>query len=307
MQSLSPIFCRITKVDEERREVTGRATQEAVDRDGEIMDYATTKPEFMKWSAEVSADTGGKSLGNVRSMHGNVAAGKLTNIDFNDVEKAIDVTAKIVDPVEWDKVLEGVHTGFSIGGRYARKWSEPLAGKMVTRYTAVPSEISIVDRPCCPTAKFFHIHKRDGSIVKREFAYTHELRLVDGKLALVEKTEDDDMMKGGPGSGRHAGGGSEKSNIPKPSDYKSAAASAMNYSNTANNASADSGYTNRAEAQGKYVTGPKEYQTAAADAHEHAASVAPDEGARNFHMAMASAHTARAATHAPYKSPIKVD
>jgi hypothetical protein len=78
---------------------------------------------------------------------------------------------------------------------------------MVTRYTAVPSEISIVDRPCCPTAKFFTIHKRDGSVVKREFAWTHELTLIDGKLALVEKTEDDDMMKGGPGSGRHAGGG----------------------------------------------------------------------------------------------------
>ena len=78
---------------------------------------------------------------------------------------------------------------------------------MVTRYTAVPSEISIVDRPCCPTAKFFHIKKRDGSIVKREFAYTHELRLVDGRLALVEKLDDDSIEKGGPGSGRHAGGG----------------------------------------------------------------------------------------------------
>jgi hypothetical protein len=41
---------------------------------------------------------------------------------------------------------------------------------MVTRYTAVPSEISIVDRPCVAAAKFFDIHKRDGSTVRRQFA-----------------------------------------------------------------------------------------------------------------------------------------
>lgn len=181
---MQPIFARIVKVDEETRTVTGRAAQEVVDRDNEIFDYDTSKPEFMKWSAEVHADTSGKSLGNVRSMHGNIAAGKLTNIDFNDVEKAIDVSAKIIDNNEWEKVLEGVHTGFSIGGRYARKWAQPINGKMVQRYTAVPSEISIVDRPCCPTAKFFEVHKRDGSFEKREFlAY---------------------MDKGGPGSGPHS-------------------------------------------------------------------------------------------------------
>lgn len=191
---MQPIFARITKVDEETRTVTGRAAQEVVDRDNEIFDYDTSKPEFMKWSAEVHADTQGKSLGNVRSMHGNIAAGKLTNIDFNDVEKAIDVSAKIIDDNEWEKVLEGVHTGFSIGGRYARKWAQPINGKMVQRYTAVPSEISIVDRPCCPTAKFFEVHKRDGSSEKREFlAYMND----KGTDVLVEK--------GGPGSGPSGG------------------------------------------------------------------------------------------------------
>ena len=36
-------------------------------------------------------------------------------------------------------------------------------------FTAVPSEILIVDRPAVPSAKFFEIHKRDGSTVQREF------------------------------------------------------------------------------------------------------------------------------------------
>lgn len=109
-------------------------------------------------------------------MHGNVCAGKLTDIDFNDVEKAIDVTAKILDPTEWRKVVEGAYLGFSIGGRYARKWAEVQNGKAVTRYTAVPSEMSIVDRPCIPTAKFhqiskggFLLTKRDGTTERRQF------------------------------------------------------------------------------------------------------------------------------------------
>lgn len=174
---MNPIFAQITKVDEERREVTGRAAQEIVDRDNEILDYNSSKPEFMKWSAEVSADTEGKSLGNVRSMHGNVAAGKLTNIDFNDAERAIDITAKIVDDNEWKKCLEGVMTGFSIGGAYKRKWADIQNGKMVQRYTAIPHEVSIVDRPCIPTAKFYSIHKRDGSVVRKVF-----LNGNDGKM-----------------------------------------------------------------------------------------------------------------------------
>jgi hypothetical protein len=167
---MRPIFARIFKVDESTRTVHGRACDETIDRDGEAFHYDSSKPEFQKWSAEVFADTAGQSYGNVRSMHGNVAAGKLTDIEFNDAEKAIDIAAKIIDDNEWSKCLEGVHTGFSIGGRYAKKWQEPLGDRMVTRYTAVPSEISLVDRPANPTAKFFAVHKRDGTVEQRAFA-----------------------------------------------------------------------------------------------------------------------------------------
>jgi hypothetical protein len=167
---MNPLYAHIYKVDESTREVTGRATQEVTDRDGEVMDYRTSKPEFMRWSAEVFKDSGGKSHGNVRSMHGNTAAGKLTDIQFLDDERAIDVTAKIVDNNEWGKILEGVYAGFSIGGRYARKWSDVSPdGKVIQRYTAVPSEISIVDRPSCPAAKFFTVHKIGGEVMKKRF------------------------------------------------------------------------------------------------------------------------------------------
>jgi hypothetical protein len=167
---MRPIFARLVKIDEETRTVTGRAVQEVLDRDGEIFDYASSVEHFKNWSAEVYADSGGKSLGNVRSMHGNVAAGLLTDIRFEDAEKAIDVSAKIVDDNEWNKCLAGVFTGFSIGGRYLKRWSDVQNGKIVQRYTAQPTELSLVDRPAVPTAKFFSVHKSDGSVVKRAFA-----------------------------------------------------------------------------------------------------------------------------------------
>lgn len=71
-------------------------------------------------------------------------------------------------------MVSGTYSGFSIGGRYARKWAEPINGKIVQRYTAMPSEISLVDRPCIAEAKFFQVHKRDGRVVKRAFANTQE-------------------------------------------------------------------------------------------------------------------------------------
>ncbi len=173
---MNGLFAQITKVDEEKRLVYGRAVQETPDRSDEIFDYESSKPYFKTWSDEVKADTNGKSLGNVRSMHSNVAAGKVIDMQFNDDEKAIDIAAKIVDDNEWQKVLEGVHTGFSIGGVYVgeKKTEKIDNGKEVKRYTAKPNEISLVDRPCIPTAKFFDIQKADGSVTQVEFKHQPE-------------------------------------------------------------------------------------------------------------------------------------
>lgn len=159
------LYAQITKVDEAKREVWGRAAQEIPDRSGEIMDYETSRPFFEAWSAGITKSTDGKSMGNVRSMHGNVAAGKVVALTFDDAQKAVDVGVKVVDDNEWEKVLEGVHSGFSIGGRYEKKWPD---GDYI-RYTANPSEISLVDRPCIPTATFFNIQKADGSTVRQFF------------------------------------------------------------------------------------------------------------------------------------------
>lgn len=159
------MFIPITKVDAARRLVYGLATAETEDRAGEICDYATTKPHYEKWSEEIAKSTGGKSFGNLRAMHGPVAAGKVTAITFNDAAKQIEICAKVVDDVEWAKVQEGVYTGFSQGGAYERRWTDADG---LTRYTAAPSEISLVDLPCLPQAHFEMI-KADGTSEQRRF------------------------------------------------------------------------------------------------------------------------------------------
>ncbi len=164
------IFARITKVDEATGKVYGRAVQEVPDRSGEIFDYETSKPNFLKWSTDMAKATDGKSLGNVRAMHGKVAAGKLSELTFLDAEKAIDICAEIVDKTEREKCVKGVYTGFSVGGRYAKKWTDE-ANKALTRYTADPVEISLVDLPCIPTAQFTVV-KADGSEELRKFETT---------------------------------------------------------------------------------------------------------------------------------------
>ncbi len=160
------LFIPITKVDAQQRLVYGVATAEAEDRAGEICDYASTKPLYEKWSQEIAQSSGGKSRGNLRAMHGNVAAGKVTALNFNDKQKQIEICAKVVDDSEWNKVQEGVYTGFSQGGTYARRWTDDDG---VTRYTAAPSEISLVDLPCLPQA-VFEMVKADGSREWRRFA-----------------------------------------------------------------------------------------------------------------------------------------
>jgi hypothetical protein len=157
------MFIPLAKIDEERRLVIGRAAQETPDRSGEILDYASAKPAFQRWSDEIQRASGGLSKGNLRVMHNpKVVAGKLVDLSFNDDERAIDVIAKVVDDNEWKKVVEGVYTGFSVGGSYGPKWKDEATG--LKRYTPVVTELSLVDNPCIPTARIAELHKADGSV-----------------------------------------------------------------------------------------------------------------------------------------------
>ncbi len=179
------IFIPLTKVDVEKRLVYGVATAESVDKYNEVCDYATTKPYYEKWSGDIAKATDGKSVGNLRSMHDSIAAGKLTQIAFDDENKKIEVCAKVVDDGEWNKVIEGVYTGFSQGGKYVKRWKDPSDPKLM-RYTAEPVEISLVDNPCLPEATFTMV-KADGSEELRKFKTVETVEPTNDEIAAKAK------------------------------------------------------------------------------------------------------------------------
>jgi hypothetical protein len=165
--SQKQVFAQISKIDLEKRIVTGVASDETRDNDGEVMDYATSKAHFEAWSSGYATKTDGKSFGNLREMHQLKAAGKIAEPPvFDDATKTIAIKAFVSDDSSWAKVQDGTLTGFSIQGPViGKKWLD--SAKKAMRYTVNPREISLVDAPCNPGATFFAV-KADGSEETRE-------------------------------------------------------------------------------------------------------------------------------------------
>ena len=157
-------YARLAKYDEDTGIFEAIATDETIDKARERMHYETSKPHFMAWADEFSKATEGKSVGNLRSMHGKNAAGCLKAIEYNDDAHQIIVRGLVVDDNDRKKMAAGVYTGVSIGGDYAKRWDDDQ-NQGVKWYTAVPCEVSLVDNPCNPSARFL-MHKADGSDVE---------------------------------------------------------------------------------------------------------------------------------------------
>jgi hypothetical protein len=168
-QAMKRLFCQISKVDEEARTVTGVGASEALDAEGEIFDYPSSKPYIEAWSAGAFVRSAGKSYGNIREMHQPSAVGKLAEpVTFDDGSKRVTLTSFISDDDAWKKCLDGTYTGFSICGPViGDKWSDPnvLGAK---RYTCAPIEFSVCDLPCNPEA-FFTAVKTGGLTEVRKF------------------------------------------------------------------------------------------------------------------------------------------
>src|SRR5690348_17206943 len=234
------IFARLTKVNESEHTVEGVIADETPDRTNEVFDYAASKPHFQAWSEGIAKATEGKNLGNVRVMHGNTVAGVTKAIEFNDDAKAITVKAHIVDDNEWKKTLAGCYTGFSIGGRYEKKWED---GDL-KRYAAIPSEYSLVDLPCNPSAQFTVV-KADGSEELRKFEATNRVEALEKwyaaqsdevKDALAKIAERKDVS---PKEGEHKYGDvkfADEKNKKYPIDTPAHIRAAWNYINKAKNA-----------------------------------------------------------------------
>ena len=111
----------LTKVDKERRIVSGFASLDNVDKQDDIV------------TAEASMDAFAKFRGNIREMHQPSAVGKMVSFKedkYFDPEskkfyKGVFVSAYISKGAQdaWEKVIDGTYTGFSIGGRM-NKWDD---------------------------------------------------------------------------------------------------------------------------------------------------------------------------------------
>ena len=182
-------FVPITKIDVSRREVYGVVTAEVPDKDNEVCDYASTKPEYMKWSADIAKASNGKNIGNLREMHGLSAVGAGKALDFDDSAKLVRMGFRVVDDNAWKKCMEGVYTGFSQGGSYVKTWK----ADGFTHYTARPSEISLVDNPCLSTATFEFI-RADGSSEMRKFAVPVPQKDEEATEVLEPKDEKEEKL-----------------------------------------------------------------------------------------------------------------
>jgi hypothetical protein len=153
----------LTKVDTERRIVSGFATLDNIDRQNDIV------------TPEASLEAFSKFRGNIREMHQPKAVGKMVAFKedkyFDPEEKkfyqGIYVSAYVSKGAQdaWEKVLDGTYTGFSIGGKM-NKWDDAYDEKMdasiriIKDYTLV--ELSLVDSPANQFANILSVEKVDG-------------------------------------------------------------------------------------------------------------------------------------------------
>ena len=152
----------ISKVDAEKRIVSGFATLDNVDRQGDIV------------TAEASQKAFERFRGNVRLMHQPIPAGKVVNFrtdSFFDKASNKEYRGVYVDTYiskgaqdVWEMVLDGTLTGFSIGGAIkdfekAYDATSDSTVRVVKDYDLV--ELSLVDSPANQLANIFSIEKAD--------------------------------------------------------------------------------------------------------------------------------------------------
>jgi hypothetical protein len=137
-----------SKVNKEKRTVSGFATLDNIDSEGDVV------------TAEASAKAFARARGNVREMHEKIAAGRVVDFkeneyidpDTGEVYRGIYVTAYVSKGAQstWEKVLDGTLTGFSIGGEIHEASNEFVkdAGRTVRFIKDYDlTELSLVDNP----------------------------------------------------------------------------------------------------------------------------------------------------------------
>jgi hypothetical protein len=153
----------LTKVDQERRIVSGFASLDNLDKQNDIVTTEASMAAFAKFR------------GNIREMHQPSAVGKMVSFKeekYFDPEskkfyKGVYVSAYISKGAQdaWEKVLDGTYTGFSIGGRM-NKWDDAYDEKSDEQIRIIKDydliELSLVDSPANQFASIMSVQKVDG-------------------------------------------------------------------------------------------------------------------------------------------------
>ena len=160
-----------TKVNREKRTVSGFATLDNVDQTGDVVTMEASVKAFENFR------------GNIREMHSSNAVGKMisfkpeTYYDAKTQEfyNGVYVDAYVSKGAQdtWEKVLDGTLTGFSIGGKIIESDNEvnKATGK-TTRFIKDYSlmELSIVDSPANELCNILSISKMNGELIFKGIA-----------------------------------------------------------------------------------------------------------------------------------------
>ena len=160
-----------TKVNREKRTVSGFATLDNIDQTGDVV------------TAESSLKAFENFRGNIREMHGSNAVGKMVSFKpetFYDPKSKEFFNGVYVDAYiskgaqdTWEKVLDGTLSGFSIGGKILESDNEvnKANGKTVRfikNYELI--ELSIVDSPANELCNILSIQKVNGQYIAKGIA-----------------------------------------------------------------------------------------------------------------------------------------
>ena len=154
----------ISKVDKERRIVSGWATTDSIDKQGDIVNVEASTKAFEGFR------------GNVREQHTPLAVGKVVSFKqdkyFDKEENAfyngiyVDVYVSKGAEDTWHKINEGILTGFSIGGSindseevYNKQLDAPV--RVIKDYDLY--ELSLVDNPANPNSNIVSVQKFNHS------------------------------------------------------------------------------------------------------------------------------------------------
>lgn len=230
-------FLPFTKLDDEQRQVWGRATEELIDRDGEIVTYKCAEAAFDEWNDYFQKATGGKSQGNVREMHGPVVAGHVIATIKNPDDKAVDLGLSISDDGAWKKCKAGDYIGMSIGGNPKKQHFEkrgPRNVRVIDELELI--EVSLVDNPANPKALFSVVKRAKPELASEapEVPTPEDLARAVKEAGAVPRRED---VKPSEGTGEYGDVEfADDTNKKYPIDTEKHIKAAWNYINKPKNA-----------------------------------------------------------------------